>query len=519
MKTTWSIGDSIDLEYFAALDQDTPYQTLRERDRQVVEEVSGAAKEQALAAWLQARRREAGRATPGEIFTSALGVVRLFLALFGLIFGFAAGWGFFIYLGQAPVNVLYFFVVFLLPQWFFLLLAVVALLPGHGFGLYPPLQLAGTLLRYCYTAAWKKLFNCLGAEKRLRLTAFASQGRLFAGRLGKVFFWLAVSLTQIFACAINIGVLASALLKIAVTDLAFGWQSTMAFSAEKLFAAVRFLALPWSWLWPEGVGHPSLVQIVGSHIVLKEGIVRLQSEDLVSWWPFLLLCLVAYGLLPRLVLWLFCRWQGRRALAQSLSRMPEADELWQRMRSPLVTTAGLPDTGGEIAITMPATPRKERPESAPARPALLLVPAELQPDLPKDAITDWLARQGLSLTALRPIPAEYGAQLALPAAVAEEMKTLAPAAALCLLAESWLPPIASFMELLRQLRQAIGSEGQIILLLIGKGKNGESTPAPAPPSSALVPPDDPVMVTVWRQKLAALADPALRLLPFAAEDS
>jgi len=515
MKITWSIGDSIDLEYFAALDQDTPYQTLRERDRRVIEEISGGAREQALAAWLKARRSEAGRATPGGIFLSAFGLLRIFLIIFGLVFGFAAGWGFFSYLGRTPVNVLYFFVAFILPQCFFLLLAVAALLPRRGSGLYPPLQLAGALLRHCYIAAWEKLLNHLGAEKRLRLTAFAGQSRLFAGRMGKVFFWLAASLTQVFACAANIGLLASALLKIAVTDLAFGWQSTMAFSAEKLFAAVRLLALPWSWLWPEGVGHPSLAQIGGSRIILKEGIARLQTEDLVAWWPFLLLCLAAYGLLPRLILWLFCRWRGRRALGESLSRMPETEELWQRMRSPLVTATGLPDASGDITISIPPAKPERRSKSALARPALLLVPEDIQPGLSEDVLKDWLARRGLRLTAIRSVPAEYEARLALPAAVATEMKTLAASATLCFLAESWLPPIASFLELLGQSRRAIGGQRQILVLLIGKAKDGAAASA----LPALVPPDDPVMVTVWRQKLATLADPALRLLAFDQEES
>ena len=514
MKTTWSIGDSLDLEYFAALDRDTSYQTLCERDRPIAKKISGATKEQALSAWLKARRHEAGRTTPGEVFTSALGVARLLLIAFGLVFGFTAGWGFFAYMGRTPVNVLYFFVVFILPQCFFLFLAVIALLPGGGFGLYPPLQLAGALLRHCYSAAWEKLLNRFSAEKRLGLSALAGQGRLFAGRLGKFFFWLAAALTQIFACAANIGLLVAALLKIAVTDLAFGWQSTMAVSAEKLFAAARLLASPWSWLWPEGVGHPSLAQVEGSRIVLKEGIARLQTENLVSWWPFLLLCLVAYGLLPRLILWLFCRWRGRRALVQSLIRMPEAEEIWQRMRTPLLTTTGLPDAGGDIAIAILPERSERQPRTMPERPALLLVPAELQPGLPEDVLKNWLAWQGLHLAAIRPVPAEYGARLALPAAVAEEMQTLAASAALCLLAESWLPPIGSFLDLLERLRRAIGSQRQIIVLLIGKGPNSEAPPT----SPALAPPDDPVMVTVWRQKLAALADPALRLLPFEQEN-
>jgi len=513
MKTTWDIGDSIDLEYFVALDRDIPYQTLRERDWRITEGMPGLGKEQALFVWLKARRREAEGRAPGETFASVLAAVRFFLIVFGLVFGFAAGWGFLSYLGHTPINSLYFFVAFLLPQWLFLVLTIAALLPGHGLGLYPPLRLVGALLQRLYAAASRKLMDRLDGEKRLRLSALAGHGRLFAGRLGKVFFWLVAALTQSFACAANIGLLVAALLKITVTDLAFGWQSTLTVSAAKIFAAARMLSWPWSWLWPEGLGYPSLAQIEGSRIVLKEGIAHLQTENLVSWWPFLLLCLLVYALLPRLFLWIFCHWRGRRALAASLVRMPEGEELWQRLRGPLVTTRGLPDTDGGITVSISPASEEGREKVAPdgpVLPALLAIPEELQPGLPQEALANCLARHGLQLAALRPLPAEYGARLAFPADVAEEITALAPMAALCILCESWLPPIFSFLELLKELRRALGGERRIIVLLIGKAKDG---------GAALAAPDDPVMVTVWRQKLAALADPGLRLLPFDQEKS
>ncbi|MDR3088361.1 MAG: DUF2868 domain-containing protein [Desulfobulbaceae bacterium] len=509
MKTSWSIGDSIDLEYFSTLDQDISYHELQERDRRIVEGIPSVTREKALFAWLRARRREADGLVPGETFLAVLATLRLVLIVLGLLIGFAAGWGFFTYLGRTPVNVLYFFALFILPQWLFVLLALLALLPGRGLGLYPPLQLAGALLRRFYAAASAKLLARLDAEKRLRLSSFAGQSRVSGGRLKMVLCWLAAALTQGFACAANVGLLLSSLMKIAVTDLAFGWQSTLDFSAEKLFASARFLAWPWSWLWPEGVGHPNLAQIGGSRIVLKEGIARLQTEDLVSWWPFLLLCLLVYGLLPRLLLWAFCRWREHRALAHAMARMPEAEELWRRMRSPLVSTDGLPDLGGAVSVTIAPTDSPRPKKAFPTRPAMLAVPEELLSGLPHEAMSAWLAAVGLRLVAMRSLPDEYGARLDFPAAIAKELGGLDAGVALCLLAESWLPPIAGFLELLRRLRAAIGERRPIIIALIGKSKN----------EALLSAPDDPVMLTVWRQKLAALADANLRILPFDSEES
>ena len=92
-----------------------------------------------------------------------------------------------------------------------------------------------------------------------------------------LFFWPVFLLTQLFAMGFNTGLLAITLFKVASTDIAFGWQSTIQFSAEAIFHFVRVLALPWSWCVSSALAYPSLPEIEGSRIILKDGISYLVS--------------------------------------------------------------------------------------------------------------------------------------------------------------------------------------------------------------------------------------------------
>lgn len=116
--------------------------------------------------------------------------------------------------------------------------------------------------------------------------------------------------------------------------MAFGWQSSLQLSAQQVADGVRLLALPWSWFLPEGMGYPSLAQVEGTQIILKDGIYHLATQDLVSWWPFLCTALVVYGLLPRLLLLMGGYIRYRHQLDALELRNPEIRWLLQRMTTP-----------------------------------------------------------------------------------------------------------------------------------------------------------------------------------------
>jgi hypothetical protein len=180
----------------------------------------------------------------------------------------------------------------------------------------------------------------LSADRRLRaehaVGAIIGKSRTY----GLLFFLPVFILTQLLAMGFNLGLLAATLFKVVTSDIAFGWQSTIQLSPTAVHSLARAIAAPWSWALEGDAAFPSLAQIEGSRIILKEGIYHLSTPDLVSWWPFLCLAVLVYGLLPRLLLFLGAIAVQRRFLGSLDFRQGACEQLLMRMTTPLVSTRG-----------------------------------------------------------------------------------------------------------------------------------------------------------------------------------
>ncbi len=104
-------------------------------------------------------------------------------------------------------------------------------------------------------------------------------------------------LTCVFSLAFSLGTLGTTFFRVMVSDMAFGWQSTLLTSSNTVHDLVSAMAWPWAGWLPAGLAYPGIEQIEGSRIILKEGISVLTTGDLVSWWPFLCLGIVFYALI------------------------------------------------------------------------------------------------------------------------------------------------------------------------------------------------------------------------------
>jgi len=118
--------------------------------------------------------------------------------------------------------------------------------------------------------------------------------------------------------------------------MAFGWQSTLMTASDRIHGALAVISLPWSWFVPQPLAHPSLEQIEGSSILLKEGIATLATKDLVSWWPFLCLGIFFYAVLPRFMLIMVSFLAQRRAVGEFDFERPRFKKLLVRMKSPIM---------------------------------------------------------------------------------------------------------------------------------------------------------------------------------------
>lgn len=544
MKQLWRIPDFLDLEYFFAQDrklaEEEGENVLRDRDRdlylqEIQAEVTGSEpdREWLIHRWLQARRRMENQAQGGQ----ALLPGRMWYELYGLfwsLFSFlavAAGAGlafsFLSYSGRQPVNVSSFFLFFVGFQTLFLVFLLAA-------GMYRQvrgLDLRSSLLLMLVNSGLNSLLfkirryglDRMEAGRREQFAAAFAAVRARGKGYGAIFFWPLFLLFQLFGIAFNFGVLGSILVKVAGTDLAFGWQSTIQLSAEFVSRLVQWLALPWSWLLPASTSYPSPVQIEGSRMILKEGIYHLASEDLVSWWPFLCLAVFCYCLLPRLLLFVVGLVGRKRSLSRISFRRVDHNQLVHRLLTPRLETrtcdeqqspAPVEEISVETEEVFAANPSEsaEQEELAVTKEGvavngtlLALIPDELFDDCDLQELERYCQQDfGYAVSEMIRIDEESGDNRAL----FERLQKSANSAStsLLILQEAWQPPIREMLRLLQDLRETCGPETNIIVALVGRPR----------PETFFTPVSDSDL-HIWRQKTAPLGDLFLQVSPLVAK--
>ncbi len=308
------------------------------------------------------------------------------MALIGGLLGFPFAYSFLAYHGSRPVNVTLFIALFIFSQAVMTLVAGVVLFrrmrSGNRSGIRYPLFL--TLIFELFMGKLRKLFKAsenLPGGDRLK-TVFTSEmpARFQSSDYKQLLFWPVFQASSLTALCFSLGCLGGTLFRVMVTDLAFGWQSTLFTSGVQVHDMVSVLALPWSWLISDAL--PSLAQVEGSRIILKQGISGLSAEHLAAWWPFLCMGILVYGILPRLVLGAAAVYGGKQALEAFDLTRPRYRRLLMRMRAPRMAIK-VRDTGGTKVPVRPPLPDPAQkfsplPEEETPSPVPVSVP---QPDI------------------------------------------------------------------------------------------------------------------------------------------
>lgn len=521
MKPLWNYKDIFDLEYFLHKDSTARADSLSRRDREIylhhiepalpVGDAAGDAR-LILRQWLEQRRKTEFGTTdslsPGALFVEAQRTLRLICLVAGLFFGSLVGLGFFNYAGTTPINIFSFLVFFILSQILILagllLSGVLRRLLRHRSVAAPlMIRLMAGLLTRIILWGHRNILGRMWAESRDSLTASLGLLKGAQRTYGSLFHWPAFILLQVLGIGMNGGILAATLFRILTSDIAFGWQSTVQFGAQALHRLVVLISLPWSWLFPEDIGYPSLAAIEGSRIILKEGIAGLATSDLISWWPFLVLCLLVYGLLPRVVLYGAGLVMQRRGLSRLRFSHPPCATLLQRMLTPKLTSQASPElrppqaeppTAGTAAVDT-------RPQPAAAgRKVLLLIPDDIYPALKEGEIDELLASRGFSAVDTIRIMESYEGDREVLADL--QQRDWSGDCGVLILMESWMPPLVAFLSFLGEIRSVIGQQSPVIIELLGRP--GGSPAAPAIPEGDWL---------VWTRKVTALGDPYVCLAP------
>ena len=507
------LKDIIDLDYLLSLDDqrdsaEEKEETL-ERDREIFTQLDPAGLDQAgqnqtgldpggvtdtalLFSWLEYRRlvffHEAGEGPrallPGRVFSSLYRWIVYVLVILGFLSGISMAYSFLAYHGTRPINVTIFFTLFIfLPVLLFSLALFV--LAGRFFtertkNREPRHSIVHILLSGFFFKGFPKILKKIRpmGEKGMETIEYtASLIRMRNREYRLVFFWPFFVLSSFFAAAFSAGALGGILFRVAISDMAFGWQSTLLTASDRIHEALAVISLPWSWFVSGTLVHPSLEQIEGSRILLKEGITTLATKDLVSWWPFLCLGIFFYAVLPRLMLILLGYMAQKRAVGQFDFERPRFKKLLVRMQSPImdirfdetpVSLAGQQNPLADPSVFDPLEPGGPGLEMGLVEQrqfqgshAVVLVSGVVYNEENLGAVPGFI-RQNLFLDVRSTIPLSFD--------YSEDKDLLVSLAAassdqIVLLQEVWQPPIRGLLHYFVQLKTEIFKDRPLWILL------------------------------------------------------
>ncbi len=525
MKLPWHIEDIIDLEYFLQKDEAKDEAVISRRDRdtflkQVVPSLAAGEpsgeqdRRNAVRLWLNERRQlEAARSgkedgSPGTVFRDILSLISAVLLIAGLFVGMGLAFAVLQYQGREPINVSTYLGVFVLLQILLITLLLFWRLVRHFVGSLKHLSVLQSIFGPMLAGLFEHLVNrALGrlpAENRNHLVATAGVIRGHHRIYGSALYWRTFILSQIFGIGFNLGVLGGSVTKIMGSDLAFGWQSTLQVSSQAVHQFVKTLAVPWSLFSSLSAAHPTLEQIQGSRMVLKDGIYSLATPDLVSWWPFLILAVCCYGLLPRIILFAGGIVAQKRALATLKLNHANCVRLWRRMTTPYVETEGRRAFTGDAPQSDSKTgsnlPTDRYPSAETEQPAYLLISEDISRNLSAETLTPSLERiQGAIPMQHIAVSLDFEAdrEILVEGIASGDDKARS---AVAFLQEAWQPPIAEVLSYVGDLRKLLGTESRIHIVLLGKTLS----------DSGLLPVARGDM-QMWGQAVAAMGDPYIQV--------
>jgi len=344
----WGLGELIDLEAQLFADRSRSEDELVTRDAPIGKRLrrENRGSKEILAGWVSAMRRGTDAPLPGRLVEDAWVNAKWLISLGLFLAGAGAAAAVLRFTGEHPINVLVVLGVFVFAQLATLILTLLFFgVSAWAPGFFESLPLV-VLVRGAVTSLWRRVPRASRAESVEWLGWIRGRRSLYAEIERSLLF---VVLQQ-GAAAFNIGVLASFLIAVTFSDLAFGWGTTLNIGAEQLHRLCSILSTPWaSWLEQATVS-AELVRITqysrleSDYVQAAEGASRALSMY-GQWWRFLVTSIVAYGLLPRVALLFVSTRILERRLEQLPPETPEVERLSMRLTAPVVHTFHGEDPG------------------------------------------------------------------------------------------------------------------------------------------------------------------------------
>lgn len=496
-------------------DEQHDERALRQRDRDLGKSLShlSATPVRQLAAWLDRVSVEEDR-TKARYATRAVRMVAVALFLLGSAVGSGAAAAAFYYDGRHPINILPVLAVFVALPVVMLLPFGIAVLPRPWVREWPIVSDVQESLAMMLVGIMSVVTRVLSQPYREALQQAAGRTEAYRRVYGHMQKWVLLKWSQTFALAFVLGALTWFGYRLVVTDLAFTWSTTLQTEqSEVLYARVQHLtnalAVPWSAFLPQA--QPTAQLIRETHYFrLQEGVLpeHVSPAVLGGWWPFLMMSMVCYGLLPRVLTWVFCAWRYQRASRWCLLHTPGALEVLDRLNSEMIETRS------------PATEAISTQQTAAyvVEPPLLESVVET---VSQAVVINWsavpvgdarvcqLLSQQFALDVQQVFQAGGGNTLEADADIISQVasvihdtrtQTGLRSPQVALLVKAWEPPMLEMVDFLHDLRQAIDDGVRILVVALwmqhGDGR-GEAEAV--------------VATEQWQRKLVATGDPWLKV--------
>lgn len=339
------LDELIDFEARFERDRGRPEQELQQREDSfklrrplpaeaatwTTQQRSGVLREWLAFAWT-------GEERPGPLLYQTLSRTLKILTAAGLVVGVSAMRAVLYYNGATPINVVNAIGIFVGLQLAILAVLIVHLMRGEG--LAAKRSLLHEMLRIIAYAQAKRASH----PNKIELPS----ATVFRTAFGKAETWLVIRATQAFGIAFNVGALACGFYLITFTDLAFAWATTLQLDSSKIHALTNILSAPFAFI--EGA-RPSLTLIEATRYFRFDGRYTSANDQIAlagEWWPFLFGCIVTYGLLPRMLLFVTAHFKYQahiRYLSPSHTAPFEFEALWRRL-----TRSPMPDSSSNFTV-------------------------------------------------------------------------------------------------------------------------------------------------------------------------
>lgn len=297
----WTLQNLIDFE-IAVADKDmaSPRGELIQEIRSVKGD-SLTRKRRGLLLWTTAE----GRPAMGQRLTAALSLLTAMLCLAAFFTAAGSAWGTY-NAAHNGIHVVLFLALTLFLPWLIFLCGLLLMMFRRKL---TPLGIAGGLM-------------IKFIKSRLSIPAMTS-GPLLEN--SGILAWRISRSLQMIAVAYHLGAIAALTFLVFFRHIHFYWESTTHFAMTRMLEGwVAALSSPWARWVPSAVPEVNATRWI-------PGQVPDHSATDTNWWPFLILCLLVWGIVPRLVLAILSGHRERRLLDKLPFQAPHHRKLWRTL--------------------------------------------------------------------------------------------------------------------------------------------------------------------------------------------